>query len=283
VMSKRIRTDQGDILALYNVDAKKHPLLSADQEVELGRRIEAGDQEARNRFVEANLRLVLYVAKEYANATRSLAFDDLVQEGTIGLMKAVKGWDYRRGFRFSTYAVDWIRREIQNAIADKDQMIRVPIHLSELVRKYKKVDQEQWKALGAKAGFNAIVLRMGLAPGEVARLKAALRIEWLTFPDLAETLGHQGEEMGPQWDCIADPDSSTPEEIVVEGSFAVALQTALMGLPKRERKALTMRLNRATLEQIGDQLGFVSGERARQLVVRAIKAVAKSLKEVSKE
>jgi RNA polymerase sigma factor (sigma-70 family) len=198
-------------------------------------------------------------------------------------MKAIKGWDYRRGFKFSTYAMDWIRREIQNAIADKDQTIRIPIHLSELVRKYKKVDQEQWKTLGANPEFNTIVLRMGLTPGEVVRLRAALRIEWLTSLDFTSTVGHSGEEEGPQWDRIADPGASTPEEILVEGSFSDALQIALAGLPKRERKALTMRLNRASLGQIGDQLGFISGERARQLVARAIKEVSKSLEEASKE
>ncbi len=257
----------GDVgsLALYLRTLRDYPLLSASEEVDLGRRLAAGDASARERMILSNLRLVVMIAKRYAG--RGLPFPDLIEEGNLGLMKAVDRYDPEKGFRFSTYASWWIRQSIERAVINLGHMIRLPVHMREKVNRYLAA-VEQTVAAGLEPD-----------PGEAAR-KAGLSVEDFESlsPLIASTISLDapvGEmEENTLKDVIGDPDAVSPLDVVSRREEGQALEEALAVLRPRERDVLYLRFGLSgedplTLEEIGQRLG-VTRERVRQIEAVAL-------------
>ena len=257
-----------DAVKDYLSMAGECPLLTAAQEIELFKKIERGDQEAKNRMICSNLRLVISIAKKYIKATQSLTLLDLIQEGNMGLMKAVERYDYKLGFRFSTYASWWIRQAISRGIFDKDRTIRLPVHVEELVRKVKhaahKMEQEDTNSVDQASLAEELDLplitiekayRVGIPP---------VSLETPIGEDDSRTLG----------DFIADTYSASPDEAAMDIALQEEIARQLAVLTERVREVLVLRygLNRAeaqTLQQVGSYFG-VSRERIRQIEIIAL-------------
>lgn len=268
--------DRHDLLYLYLGEIGKFSLLSRSQEVEMMKRIEAGDRAAWEEFVHANLRLVVWVVRRYARIIENLTVLDLIQEGTLGLFQAIKKFDYRQGYKFSTYAIWWIRQAAHRAIDNQEHTIRIPVHLSELIRKFRKAEREHTKSVGIEPAFNEVAQALCLTREETIRLEEALRLQKIVSLDDPETsIDEDGET--PLWARIVDTVSLTPEEILVEKSSHRTIQGALHVLNEREREVLAMRIGdngdkTFTLEEIGRRFGF-SRERARQIAATALRKV----------
>lgn len=251
----------------YLTAAGEAPLLTAEEEIELGKRIENGDQEARNKMICSNLRLVISIAKKYANVTHSLSFLDLIQEGNLGLIKAVERYDYRTGFRFSTYATWWIRQAITRGIADTDRTIRIPVHMSETVRKIMKAAHNIEQEEGVPLDTKRLAEELNIAEKTVEQVfcMAAHPVP------LETTIGDDSAELG---DFIEDREVDSPEEAAMDTSLKIEITRQLQTLDERERKVLEMRfgLNDGhphTLEQVGNYFG-ITRERIRQIEAKAL-------------
>ena len=249
-----------DSLTLFMNEIGKHDLLTAAEEVELAKRVERGDPRAKERMINSNLRLVVSIAKRYQG--HGVAFGDLIQEGVIGLNRAVEKFDWRRGFKFSTYATWWIRQSCQRAISNQSRTIRVPAHVHERRVKLARIGRR----LEAEHGREPTTAELAEASGfEVHHVEEALGAVEASV-SLNQTVGADGDaELG---DLFADPDAADPVEEADEALRTEAVRAALQGLPELERRVLELRFGfdgeQQTIEAIEHALG-VSRERVRQL------------------
>jgi RNA polymerase primary sigma factor len=259
-----------DALQLFLREAGRHPLLTAAQEVELAKRIERGDPDAKRTMIESNLRLVVSIAKKYRH--QGLPFLDLIQEGTLGLIRAVEKFDWRRGFKFSTYASWWIAQAVVRGLADTARTIRMPVHIIERMQKLNRTERMLWMELGREPTLVEVAERAGLPLRQALEVAAASRAS----VSLDQPLGEQeGAVFG---DLVAD-DGPLPEERVVETLRKEALAEALAILGDRERTVIILRYGLygsepKTLGEIGQGLG-ISRERVRQLETEALKRLAR--------
>jgi len=258
---------QADPVWQYLKDIHDLPLLTAAQEVDLAQRIEAGDESARRQFTTSNLRLVVSIAKRYVG--RGLSLIDLIQEGNIGLMRAVQKFDWRRGFKFSTYATWWIRQAITRAIADKGRTIRLPVHVSEALTKLNGVQQRLTQALGREPSDEEIALELGLDVIRVRETRLASR----PTSSIDQPMGDDDEASVA--DFVNDPNAG-PEEITQDRMLREEADR-MMGrvLNEREKRVLEMRFGLGdrqvlSLEQIGRELELTR-ERVRQIEAQALR------------
>ena len=256
-----------DPVRMYLKEIGKVPLLSADEEIELAKRIEEGDEDAKHRLSEANLRLVVSIAKRYVG--RGMQFLDLIQEGNLGLIKAVEKFDYTKGFKFSTYATWWIRQAITRAIADQARTIRIPVHMVETINKVKKVSSQLLHENGHEATPDEIADAMGVP---VEKIREIMRVA--QEPVSLETpIGE--EEDSHLGDFIADEDTPVPPEAAYHTLLKEQLSEVLSTLTPREEKVLRLRFGledgRArTLEEVGKTFD-VTRERIRQIEAKALR------------
>ena len=256
-----------DPVRMYLKEIGKVPLLSAEEEIELAKRMELGDQEAKKRLAEANLRLVVSIAKRYVG--RGMLFLDLIQEGNLGLIKAVEKFDYRKGYKFSTYATWWIRQAITRAIADQARTIRIPVHMVETINKVIRVSRQLLQELGHDPSAEEIAAEMNI-PVEKVRdiLKIAQEPVSLETPIGEEEDSHLG-------DFIPDEDASEPSEAASFSLLKEQLMSVLATLTPREEKVLRLRFGiedgrTRTLEEVGKEFN-VTRERIRQIEAKALR------------
>jgi RNA polymerase primary sigma factor len=256
-----------DSLRLYLRSIGRVELLTAGQEVSLARRIERGDMLAKQQMIEANLRLVVSIAKGYLG--RGLSFLDLIQEGSLGLIRAVEKFDYRRGYKFSTYATWWIRQAVTRAIADKARTIRIPVHMVEKLNKVVHVERQLVQEFGREPTPEEIALELQWTAREV---KDILRIAQLPV-SLEKPIGEEEDsELG---DFVEDDTAESPFELASENLRRENVRRALDALPVREREVIEMRYGLSgekarTLEEVGRAFG-VTRERIRQIENNTLK------------
>lgn len=256
-----------DPVRMYLKEIGKVPLLSAEEEIELAKRMELGDQDAKKRLAEANLRLVVSIAKRYVG--RGMLFLDLIQEGNLGLIKAVEKFDYRKGYKFSTYATWWIRQAITRAIADQARTIRIPVHMVETINKLIRVSRQLLQELGREPSPEEIAEEMNMP---VDRVREILKIS--QEPVSLETpIGE--EEDSHLGDFIQDDNVPVPADAAAFTLLKEQLEEVLGTLTEREQKVLTLRFGledgRArTLEEVGKEFN-VTRERIRQIEAKALR------------
>jgi RNA polymerase primary sigma factor len=256
-----------DSLRLYLREIGKVPLLTADQEIYLAKRIERGDMGAKRQMIEANLRLVVSIAKGYLG--RGLSFLDLIQEGSLGLIRAVEKFDYRRGYKFSTYATWWIRQAVTRAIADKARTIRIPVHMVEKLNKVVHIERQLVQEFGREPTPDEIATELQWTTREV---KDILRISQLPI-SLEKPIGEEEDsELG---DFVQDETAESPFELASENLRRENVRRALSALPSREREVIEMRYGLTgqqarTLEEVGRAFG-VTRERIRQIENNTLK------------
>ena len=256
-----------DPVRMYLKEIGKVPLLSADEEIELAKRMSEGDEDAKKRLAEANLRLVVSIAKRYVG--RGMLFLDLIQEGNLGLIKAVEKFDYQKGFKFSTYATCWIRQAITRAIADQARTIRIPVHMVETINKLIRVSRQLLQELGREPMPEEIAKEMDMP---VERVREILKIS--QEPVSLETpIGE--EEDSHLGDFIQDDNVPVPAEAAAQTLLKEQLNEVLDTLTEREQKVLRLRFGmndgRArTLEEVGKEFD-VTRERIRQIEAKALR------------
>lgn len=256
-----------DPVRMYLKEIGKVPLLTAEEEIELAKRMEAGDEKAKQKLAEANLRLVVSIAKRYVG--RGMLFLDLIQEGNLGLIKAVEKFDYEKGYKFSTYATWWIRQAITRAIADQARTIRIPVHMVETINKLIRESRQLLQELGREPLPEEIAERMGIS---VERVREILKIS--QEPVSLETpIGE--EEDSHLGDFIQDQNVPVPAEAAASNLLRDQLNEVLDTLTEREQKVLRLRFGmddgRArTLEEVGKEFQ-VTRERIRQIEAKALR------------
>ena len=256
-----------DPVRMYLKEIGRVPLLSADEEIALAKRMEAGDEEAQKELAEANLRLVVSIAKRYVG--RGMLFLDLIQEGNLGLIKAVEKFDYNKGYKFSTYATWWIRQAITRAIADQARTIRIPVHMVETINKYIRISRQLLQDLGRDPTAEEGAKEMGLSTLRVREImKIAQEPVSLETPIGEEEDSHLG-------DFIEDQDAPAPAEAASFMLLKEQLEEVLDTLTEREERVLRLRFGlddgRArTLEEVGQNFG-VTRERIRQIEAKALR------------
>ena len=267
-------TDTGDIssttqdpVKMYLKDIGKVPLLSAEEEIELAKRMEAGDEMAKKKLAESNLRLVVSIAKRYVG--RGMLFLDLIQEGNLGLLKAVEKFDYRKGYKFSTYATWWIRQAITRAIADQARTIRIPVHMVETINKVTRVSRDLLQKLGREPLPEEVGEVMGLPKERVQEImKIALEPVSLETPIGEEEDSHLG-------DFIQDESIPTPVEATNQTLLHEQLDEVVSTLTEREQRVIKLRFGwddgrPRTLEEVGKEFN-VTRERIRQIEAKALR------------
>ena len=256
-----------DPVRMYLKEIGKVPLLTADEEIELAKRMEEGDEEAKKRLCEANLRLVVSITKRYVG--RGMLFLDLIQEGNLGLIKAVEKFDYRKGYKFSTYATWWIRQAITRAIADQARTIRIPVHMVETINKLIRVSRQLLQEYGREPQPEEIAAEMGIPEDKVREIiKIAQEPVSLETPIGEEEDSHLG-------DFIPDDDAPAPAEAAAFTLLKEQLMSVLSTLTPREEMVLKLRFGledgRArTLEEVGKEFK-VTRERIRQIEAKALR------------
>ncbi|APC07746.1 RNA polymerase sigma factor RpoD [Neomoorella thermoacetica] len=256
-----------DPVRMYLKEIGRVPLLTPEEEIELAKRMEAGDEEAKRRLAEANLRLVVSIAKRYVG--RGMLFLDLIQEGNLGLIKAVEKFDYRKGYKFSTYATWWIRQAITRAIADQARTIRIPVHMVETINKLIRVQRQLLQELGREPTPEEIAHEMDIPVERVREIqKIAQEPVSLETPIGEEEDSHLG-------DFIEDEDAQAPAEAASFMLLREQLEEVLNSLTPREKRVLRLRFGlddgRArTLEEVGQEFG-VTRERIRQIEAKALR------------
>jgi RNA polymerase primary sigma factor len=259
-----------DALQLFLREAGRHQLLTAAQEVELAKRIERGDERAKAHMIQANLRLVVSIAKNYRN--QGLPFLDLIQEGTLGLIRAVEKFDWRRGYKFSTYATWWIRQAVARALADKARTIRMPVHIVERLQKMNRAERTLWMELGREPTLAEIADEANIPVQQAQEVRAAAK----TSTSLDQPVGDTEDAVFG--DFVAG-DGPLPEEEVEVSLRNQALAHALAALPPRDREVIVLRYGLEdaepkTLEEIGRRLGLTR-ERVRQIELESLKHLAR--------
>ena len=267
-------TDTGDIssttqdpVKMYLKDIGKVPLLSAEEEIELAKRMEAGDEMAKKKLAESNLRLVVSIAKRYVG--RGMLFLDLIQEGNLGLLKAVEKFDYRKGYKFSTYATWWIRQAITRAIADQARTIRIPVHMVETINKVTRVSRDLLQKLGREPLPEEVGEVMGLPKERVQEImKIAQEPVSLETPIVEEEDSHLG-------DFIQDESIPTPVEATNQTLLHEQLDEVVSTLTEREQRVIKLRFGwddgrPRTLEEVGKEFN-VTRERIRQIEAKALR------------
>jgi RNA polymerase primary sigma factor len=256
-----------DSLRLYLRSIGHVPLLTASQEVELAKRIERGDMAAKQHMIEANLRLVVSIAKGYLG--RGLPFLDLIQEGSLGLIRAVEKFDYRRGYKFSTYATWWIRQAVSRAVADKGRTIRIPVHMVEKLNKVVHAERQLVQTLGREPTAAQIAAELDL---EVSEVREVLRMAQQPI-SLEKPVGDEEEsELG---DFVEDETAESPLEAAAKTLRSANVRKALQALPEREREVINLRFGLTgreplTLEEVGREFS-VTRERIRQIETHTLK------------
>ncbi|AIG25767.1 RNA polymerase sigma factor RpoD [Brevibacillus sp. 7WMA2] len=256
-----------DPVRMYLKEIGRVPLLSAEEEIKLAQRIEQGDEEAKRRLAEANLRLVVSIAKRYVG--RGMLFLDLIQEGNMGLIKAVEKFDYQKGYKFSTYATWWIRQAITRAIADQARTIRIPVHMVETINKLIRVSRQLLQELGREPAPEEIAEKMDLTPEKVREImKIAQEPVSLETPIGEEDDSHLG-------DFIEDQEALAPSDAAAYELLKEQLEDVLDTLTDREENVLRLRFGlddgrTRTLEEVGKVFG-VTRERIRQIEAKALR------------
>jgi RNA polymerase primary sigma factor len=258
-----------DALQLFLNEVRKYPLLTAQEEVELAKRIERGDIDAKERMITSNLRLVVSIAKKYQGQELSLL--DLIQEGIFGLIRASEKFDWRRGYKFSTYATFWIRQAIQRGLANKARTIRIPVHIGQRERKIARAERELSTKLGRDPTEEEVAAAAEITPEEVAEIRAAAR----TITSLDRPVG-EGEETA--FGELLPSDAPQPDEEVRLSLEQETLRRAVGELPDREREVVKLRYGingdePTPLRETGRRLGL-SYERVRQLEENALERLA---------
>src|SRR5215212_7660608 len=264
-----LATNTTDAMQLFLNEVRRHPLLTAEQEVELSQRIEQGDAEAKEQMINSNLRLVVSLAKRYQG--QDLPLLDLIQEGILGLIRAAEKFDWRRGYKFSTYATFWIRQAIQRGIANKARTIRIPVHIGQRERKIARASRELHAKLGREPTDEEISAETELPLDQIEEARDTIR----TITSLDRPVGEEGETaLG---DLLPSEDPEPSEEVDVS-LRQEALRSALQHLPERERTVVKLRYgitgdDPTPLRETGRRLGL-SPERVRQIEGEALKRLA---------
>ena len=262
-----------DSIQIYLREIGQYPLLTASEERELAQRIERGDDEARNILARSNLRLVVSIAKKYVGRSPDLTLLDLIQEGNLGLFKAVDKFDWKKGYKFSTYATWWIRQAITRALADQSRTIRIPVHMVETIAKYKQVSRRLSQALGRDPQPEEIAVEMGV---EVDKIYQIEKINQDTL-SLENPIGSDDDERSTLGDFIADDKIPSPIQESSERILGEQVKQILDDLSPKERKILEMRHGLLdgvyhTLEEVGKEFG-VTRERIRQIEAKALEKI----------
>lgn len=261
-----------DSVRMYLREVGQYPLLTGEEEVWLAKRIERGDKTAKRRLAEANLRLVVSIAKKYIG--RGLSLLDLIQEGNLGLQRAVEKFDYKRGFKFSTYATWWIRQAITRAIADQARTIRIPVHMVETINRYMRVQRELQQELGREPTKAELAKKLGI---EVEKLEHIMKISQ-DIVSLEAPVGDEGDSALGEF--IEDKQQLSPEEQAIYQLMKGHVSESLAILTPREQKILKMRFGLEeggrthTLEEVGKEFG-VTRERIRQIEAKALQKLKK--------
>lgn len=267
--------DLGDIyddsIQMYLREIGKVSLLTGEEEIDLAKRIGRGDAAARKRLTEANLRLVVSIAKKYMG--RNLGLLDLIQEGNLGLFRAVEKFDWRKGYKFSTYATWWIRQAITRALADQSRTIRIPVHMVETLNKYAQAERQLVQDLGREPLPEEIAAEMGIEVEKVYHLK---KISQETV-SIDSPVGDEGDDESSLGDFIVDEDTTKPNEMAGRQILKEYVQGILTDLDPREQKILKMRFGLEdgvthTLEEVGEEFG-VTRERIRQIEAKALEKI----------
>lgn len=261
-----------DSVQMYLREIGRISLINAEEEKELAKRIEKGDEEARKKLTQANLRLVVSIAKRYVGRSPHLTLLDLIQEGNIGLFKAVEKFDYRRGYKFSTYATWWIRQAITRALADQARTIRIPVHMVETISKYQQVKRRLLQDLGREPLPEEIAAEMNL---EVEKIHHIEKIAQDTV-SLEAPVG-EDEEDSVLGEFIVDEKTLSPSQVAARRLLRDHLMTIIKELTPREQKILSMRFGLEdgithTLEEVGSEFG-VTRERIRQIEAKALERI----------
>jgi len=257
-----------DPIKMYFKDIGKVELLSPEEELELGKKMMSGDEEAKRLLIESNLRLVVAFAKRYLGKT-SMSFSDLIQEGNIGLIRAVERFDYHRGLKFSTYGTWWIRQAISRAIADQARTIRIPVHMVETINKLARTARQLWQKLGREPTESEIAAAMGMSEEKIAEIRKVAQ-----EPTSLETpTGEEGDS--EFYDFVVDENAKSPADNVVQTMLKEQLLAVIETLTPREQKVIRLRYglddaHPRTLEEVGKEFN-VTRERIRQIEAKALK------------
>lgn len=272
-MSVDLSKLSADSIQMYLKEIGKVPLLSGEEEVELAKRKEKGDKEAEKKIIEANLRLVVSIAKKFAGA-KGMSLLDLIQEGNIGLFRAVEKFEYRKGFKFSTYATWWIRQAITRALADQSRTIRIPVHMVETINKFQQVQRNLIQELGREPLADEIAAEMG---EEIDKVRYIMKISQDTI-SLETTIGDDEEDSTLE-DFIEDVKNVTPDHAAALQLLRDYVKNIVSQLSPREQKILEMRFGLVdgvahTLEEVGQEFE-VTRERIRQIESKALEKIRK--------
>jgi RNA polymerase primary sigma factor len=262
-----------DSIQIYLREIGQYPLLTAAEERELAKRIEKGDAEARNILARSNLRLVVSIAKKYVGRSPDLTLLDLIQEGNLGLFRAVDKFDWKKGYKFSTYATWWIRQAITRALADQSRTIRIPVHMVETIAKYKQISRRLSQALGRDPQPEEIAIEMGVEPEKIYQIE---KINQDTL-SLENPIGSDDDERSTLGDFIPDDKIPSPVQESSERILGEQVRAILDDLSPKERKILEMRHGLMdgvyhTLEEVGKEFG-VTRERIRQIEAKALEKI----------
>lgn len=267
------KSENYDSIQMYLKEIGQYPLIHAAEEKDLARRIQDGDEEAKNLLAKANLRLVVSIAKKYVGRSPDLTLLDLIQEGNLGLFKAVDKFDWSKGFKFSTYATWWIRQSITRALADQSRTIRVPVHMVETIAKYKQVVRRLSQDLGRDPLPDEIAVEMGLDVDKVFQIE---KIDQATV-SLDTPVGDDGDKESTYGDFIADDKIPSPDQDSAHRILGDQVKEILNDLSEKERRILEMRHGlvdgiQHTLEEVGKMFN-VTRERIRQIEAKALEKI----------
>ena len=273
VKQKKTVQPKIDPVQMYLKEIGRVDFLTADQEKELSKRIEKGDEQARKHLAWANLRLVVSIAKRYIGRSRNLSLLDLIQEGNLGLFRAVEKFDWKRGYKFSTYATWWIRQAITRALADQARTIRIPVHMIETISKYTQVRRRLLQDLGREPLAEEISAEMGIPVNKVYHI---MRISQKTV-SLETPVGQSGDNDSTLVEFIRDRKTPSPTQDAARQLLRDRLEEILIDLSPREQKILSMRFGLKdeithTLEEVGKEFG-VTRERIRQIEAKSLERI----------